>query len=134
MQSRGNFSTLPPQMQLILLKSKIHGATVTAAELEYEGSLTIDRNLMDAVRILPYEKILVANLSNGKRFETYAIPGPPASGTICLNGAAARKGKAGDRLIVFAFCVLSEEEARRHRPLIQVVDAQNRPAGALRDI
>jgi aspartate 1-decarboxylase len=105
-------------MQLTMLKSKIHGAAVTDVQIEYEGSLTIDRRLMDRVGLLPFEKILVANMANGERFETYAIPGEPGSGVICLNGATAHKGQVGDRLIVFSFCTLTPEEARTHRPVV----------------
>jgi len=101
-----------------MLKSKIHQAVVTEAELEYEGSLTIDKALMDKAGILPHEKILVANLENGERFETYAISAPAGSGTICLNGATAHKGKVGDRVIVFTFCLLPKEEAARHLPVV----------------
>lgn len=117
-------------MQHIMLKSKLHNTKVTSVELEYEGSLTIDRELMEAVKILPYEKILVANLANGERFETYAIPAKAGSGIICLNGATAHKGSVGDRLIVFAFCLISEEEAVCHRPLILMLDKNNKPTDA----
>jgi aspartate 1-decarboxylase len=119
-------------MFVTLLKAKLHGARVTGAELDYEGSLTIDQDLMDAVKILPYEKILVANMENGSRFETYAIPGARGSGTLCLNGATAHRGKTGDRLIVFAFGVFPDVEARAHRPLILRLDERNRPEGGLR--
>ena len=117
-----------------MLKSKLHNATVTGAEPEYEGSLKIDSNLMDAVKLRPYEKILVANLANGNRFETYAIPGEPGSGTICLNGATCFLGAAGDRIIIFSFCVLTEEEASYHRPLILVLDKDNKPKGPLKQV
>jgi len=113
-------------MQITMLKSKIHHAVVTDAELEYEGSLTIDRLLMDAAGILPYEKVLVADLENGERFETYAIPAPPGSRTICLNGATAHKGEVGDRLIIFTFCHLTPEEARSHKPTLVKPDRNNR--------
>jgi len=116
-------------MWLTMLKAKIHGARVTDKQLDYEGSLTIDRALMDYVQILPYEKVLVANLENGQRFETYAIPG--AAGTVCLNGAAALLGNRGDRLIIFAFAQVPVAEAPQHRPRILRVDENNRPAGGL---
>ena len=116
-----------------LLKSKIHGAKVTDSNIDYEGSLTIDRDLMDTVKLLPYEKILVANMANGNRFETYAIPGKPGSGVICLNGATAHLGAAGDRLTIFAFCMLSHDQVTGHRPLIVRVDDRNRP-GKILDI
>lgn len=114
-------------MLITMLKSKLHHARVTESELEYNGSLTIDRDLMDSVRLHPYEKILVANMANGERFETYAIPAPRGSRTICLNGATAHKGAVGDRLIIFAFAQLSEDEAACHKPLITILDAGNRP-------
>jgi aspartate 1-decarboxylase len=114
-------------MLVTLLKSKLHHARVTPCELEYNGSLTIDRDLMDLVRIHPYEKILVANLANGERFETYAIEAPRGSRIICLNGATAHKGKPGDRLIVFAFAHFTREEVPAHKPLVAVLDADNHP-------
>ncbi len=115
----------------IMLKAKLHGGRVTDKQLDYEGSLTIDRDLMDYVRILPYEKVLVANLENGNRFETYAIAGPHGSGVICLNGATAHLGNVGDRLTIFTFGVVPSDEAPRHRPLVLRLDEQNRPAGGL---
>jgi aspartate 1-decarboxylase len=121
-------------MQLVMLKSKLHKATVTGAALDYVGSLTIDRDLMDEVKILPHEKILVANLANGNRFETYAIPAPPGSGVICLNGAAAHQGKIGDRIIILAFCLMSPDEAVRHRPLVLILDERNKPVGGLVEV
>ncbi len=112
-------------MTITLLKSKLHHARVTSCELEYNGSLTIDRDLMDQVRIRPYEKILVANLANGERFETYAIEASRGSRIICLNGATAHKGKTGDRLIIFAFGQFQEDEVAAHHPLIAVLDSNN---------
>jgi aspartate 1-decarboxylase len=117
-----------------MLKSKLHNAAITGAEPEYEGSLKIDRDLMDAVKIRPYEKILVANLANGNRFETYAIPAEAGSGTISLNGAMCFLGSVGDRVIVFAFCSVPENEVAAHRPLILVLDGKNKPVGPLKDI
>lgn len=114
-------------MLITMLKSKLHHARVTECELEYNGSLTIDRDLMDGVHLRPYEKILIANMANGERFETYAIPGPRGSGMICLNGATAHKGAVGDRLIIFAFAQLSEDEVASHKPRVTVLDAFNRP-------
>jgi aspartate 1-decarboxylase len=116
-----------------MLKSKLHRAAVTESSLDYEGSLTIDVALMDAVRIAPYEKILVANLANGERFETYAIPAPAGSRTICLNGATAHKGAVGDRLIVFAFAQVPEERVPAHRPLMLTLDERNEPTGPVRN-
>ena len=115
----------------IMLKAKLHGARVTDKQLDYEGSLTIDRDLMDYVKMLPYEKVLVANLENGNRFETYAIAGDRGSGAICLNGATAHLGNVGDRLTIFTFGLVPTEEAVRHRPLVLRVDEKNRPAGGL---
>lgn len=113
-------------MQRTLLKSKIHRATVTEANLAYEGSLTIDAHLMRAADILPYEMVHVFNVANGERFQTYAMEGEAGSGVICLNGAAARKGQVGDLLIIATFAVYEAEEARRHQPKIVLVDAHNR--------
>lgn len=113
-------------MTVTLLKAKLHRIRVTEAKLDYTGSLTIDEDLMDAVGILNYEKLLVANVDNGERFETYAIRGPRGSGVCCLNGAAAHKGKVGDKLIVMTWAQMSEEEARLFAPRIVVVGEGNR--------
>jgi aspartate 1-decarboxylase len=121
-------------MHISILKSKLHGATVTEAELDYDGSLTIDKELMDMVRIVPFERILVANLNNGERFETYAIEGPAGSGVICLNGATAHKGNVGDQVIIFTFCTMPEDERHSHKPLVLRLDANNRPDGPLKDV
>ena len=112
-------------MQLEMLKSKIHRATVVEADLHYIGSITIDEALMEAARILPYEKVLVADIDNGNRLETYAIPGPRGSGMVCLNGASARLVAVGDRVIVMAFCTLDPAAAARHRPTVVFVDERN---------
>ena len=117
-----------------MLKSKLHNATVTGAELEYEGSMAIDSSLLEAVKILPFERIMVANLKNGERFETYAIPAPAGSGTICLNGATAHLGKAGDRVIIFTFCQVTDDELPGHRPLILVLGPNNKPVGGLKEV
>jgi len=114
-------------MLCCLLKAKLHNARITHVEPNYEGSLTIDQDLMDAVKLLPYEKILVANARNGKRFETYAIPGPRGSGKIALNGPACHQGRVGDRVVVFGFCFVDAKKAARHRPRVLVLDARNRP-------
>ncbi|MBF0472688.1 MAG: aspartate 1-decarboxylase [Nitrospirae bacterium] len=95
-----------------MLKSKIHRAIVTNAFLEYEGSLTVDQDLMDAVGLIPNELISVCNINNGERLETYVIPGVRGNGDICLNGAAARKGMVGDRIIILSYCYVSDEEIR----------------------
>ena len=106
-------------MTLTLLKAKLHRIHVTEACLEYEGSLSLDPDDMEEVGIVPYEKILVADVENGERFETYAIEGARGSHVCCLNGAAARKGKVGDRLIVMAFAQFSPEEAKGWQPKVK---------------
>ena len=106
-------------MKVQLLKSKLHRIRVTEANLDYEGSLTLDPDDMEAVGILPYEKILCADVENGKRFETYAIAGRRGSHVCCLNGAAAHKGKVGDRLIVMSFGLFSPEEAADWQPRVR---------------
>jgi aspartate 1-decarboxylase len=110
-----------------MLKSKIHRATITEADLSYEGSLTIDGHLMEMANILPYEMVYVYNINNGERFETYAIEGEAGSGIMCLNGAAARKGMPGDLIIVTTFVGLAAAELEHHQPQIVYVDSQNRP-------
>src|SRR5713101_7746215 len=109
-------------MQLTLLKSKIHRATVTGASLDYEGSLTVSADLAG---LIPHEKILVANLSNGERFETYAIYGPARQGIIELNGATTHLGKIGDRVTIMSFARVTPEEAAVHRPRILVLNEKN---------
>lgn len=116
-----------------MLKAKLHNAVVTDVRMDYEGSLTIDIDLLEAAKILPYEKILVANLANGNRFETYAIPAEAGSGMICLNGATAHKGAVGDRLIIFVFGIVPEEQALQHHPLILFLDQNNKPVGELKE-
>ncbi|MBW1708550.1 MAG: aspartate 1-decarboxylase [Deltaproteobacteria bacterium] len=113
-------------MQRVMLKSKVHRATVTQADLHYEGSLTLDTLLMDAANLLPFEKIQVLNVTNGERFETYVIEGEPGSGVVCLNGAAARKGARGDLVILVSYAVCSEDEARDSKPDLVFVDEKNR--------
>jgi aspartate 1-decarboxylase len=113
-------------MKRRMCKSKIHRAKITEAELYYEGSLTIDRDLMSKADILPFEQVQVVNVNNGNRFETYAICGDPGSGTICLNGAAARLGHVGDEIIIITYAEFEEEEARLHHPTILLVDEKNR--------
>ena len=112
-------------MELTLLKSKIHRATVTGASLDYEGSLTVSADLAELVGLLPYEKILVSNLNNGERFETYAIFGEARRGIIELNGATAHLGKIGDRLTIMSFARCTPEEAALHAPRIAVVNERN---------
>ena len=106
-------------MLITLLKSKLHRIRVTEANLDYEGSLTLDPDDMESVGIVPYEKILVADLENGNRFETYAIAGRRGSHVCCLNGAAARLGKVGDRLIVMSFAEVSPDEAAGWQPKVR---------------
>jgi aspartate 1-decarboxylase len=113
-------------MMRTMCKSKLHGVTVTEANLHYTGSLTIDRTLMEAADIAPYEWLHVANVTTGARFETYAIEGEAGSGVIALNGAAARLGQVGDRLIVMCPAVLSDEELERFAPHLVFVDEHNR--------
>ena len=105
-------------MTISVLKSKLHRIPVTEANLDYEGSLTLDPDDMESVGIVPYERILVANVASGSRFETYAIAGRRGTHVCCLNGAAAHKGKVGDRLIVMAFAQVSPEEAAGWQPKI----------------
>lgn len=112
-------------MNVTLLKSKLHRIRVTEAKLDYTGSLTIDEDLMDAVGICNYEKLLVANVDNGERFETYAMRGPRGSGVCCLNGAAAHKGKVGDLLIVMTWAQMPEEEAKSFVPKVGIIDENN---------
>ncbi len=113
-------------LQLTLLKSKIHRATVIGASLHYEGSLTISADLAELVELGRYEKILIGNLNNGERFETYVIYGPAGEGLIELNGATAHLGKIGDRITIMNFARYSAEECARHQPRILVLDEQNR--------
>ncbi len=113
-------------MTVTLLRAKLHRIRVTEACLDYVGSLTVDRDLMDAAGLFPDEKILCANVENGERFETYVIPGPRGSGVCCLNGAAAHKGRIGDRLIVMAFGQFTPEEAAGHQPQVVFLDEKNR--------
>ncbi|MEK7851867.1 MAG: aspartate 1-decarboxylase [Deltaproteobacteria bacterium] len=113
-------------MQRIMLKSKIHRATVTDADLEYEGSITIDETLMKAADIIPFEQVRIYNISNGNRFETYAIKGDKGSGTICLNGAAARKAHRGDLLIIATYVSVDEKELKGFTPKLVLVDEKNR--------
>jgi len=112
-------------LQINILKSKIHRATVTDANINYMGSITIDINLMERAGILPYEKVLVVSLESGERLETYAIKGKKGSGEICLNGAAARKILKDDKVIILAFVLLDQNEADRFKPTVIQVDGKN---------
>jgi aspartate 1-decarboxylase len=112
-------------MNRVMFKSKLHRARVTQAELYYEGSLTIDENLMEAADLIAYEKVAVVNINNGARFETYVIPGARGSKDICLNGAAARLGAVGDEVIIISYTTLSDAEARSYQPTVVLVDENN---------
>lgn len=115
-------------MRRRLMKSKIHRATITSADLHYEGSLTLDTELMTAADLVEYEEIQVVNVNNGQRFTTYVIPGPAGSGVIQLNGAAARLGMPGDTVILIAYGDVEAHELEAFRPAVVFVDAQNRIA------
>ncbi len=114
------------RMYIRMLKSKIHRATVTQCDLHYEGSITVDRALLDATGILPYEQVDVLNINNGERFTTYAIEGKKNSGIIGINGAAARLAQKGDLVIICAYANMEEKEAKKHKPIVVLTDAKNR--------
>jgi aspartate 1-decarboxylase len=114
------------QVQRFMLKAKIHRATLTGTDLDYEGSIAIDRNLIEAADMLPGEQVHVLNLNNGERLITYVIEAPAGSGTMLLNGPAARLGLPGDLIVVLAYCSVSDEEARKLKPTVVRVDAKNR--------
>ncbi len=118
-------------MNLTMMKSKLHRVTITEANLNYVGSITIDEELMAAANILPNEQVQVVDNNNGARLVTYAIPGPAGSGVICLNGSAARMVQPGDIAIIMTYAVMSEEEARTHVPTVVLVDADNKVAEKL---
>lgn len=109
-----------------MCKSKIHRATITEANLSYEGSITIDKKLLQAANILPYEKVQVLNVNNGSRVETYVMEGKAGTGIVCLNGAAARWGQPGDLVIIIAYALVEEEEVKSFQPKIVFVDQHNR--------
>jgi aspartate 1-decarboxylase len=111
---------------LRLLKGKIHRASVTGADLNYEGSVEIDSSLMEAAGIIPFERVDIWNMTNGERFSTYALSAQKGSGTIALNGAAARKVQVGDEIIIAAFVTMSEKQARHWKPHVVFVDQRNR--------
>ncbi len=118
-------------MKLTMFKSKLHQMRVTEANLMYEGSITIDEDLLDLSGILPYEKVAVVNITNGSRLETYTIPGERGSGVCCMNGAAARLTQVDDRIIVIAYAQMEPEEARKHIPTVVIVDEYNKPKKVL---
>jgi aspartate 1-decarboxylase len=117
-----------------VFKSKIHRATVTDANVDYEGSVSIDRRLLDAADIVPYEMVHVWNVTRGTRLSTYAIPGPAGSGVICINGAAAHGNAPGDLVIIATFAQLTPAELRRHVPRVVRVDRRNRIVGAAPEV
>lgn len=112
-------------MQITMLKGKIHRAVVQQAELNYVGSITVDPELMEQAGILEYELVQIVDVENGNRFETYTIAGEPGSGTICLNGAAARQAQVGDHVIIMCYCQMTPEEAKDHKPKVVFVDEEN---------
>ncbi|MEQ8523981.1 aspartate 1-decarboxylase [Gracilimonas sp.] len=114
-------------MKITMFKSKLHQMAVTEANLMYEGSITIDQDLLDAANLLPYEKVQVLNITNGSRLETYTIPGERGSRVCCLNGAAARLTQVGDRIIVISYAEMTPEEAKDHKPRVVIVDENNDP-------
>ncbi len=113
-------------MEITMLKSKIHRATVTEAELDYVGSITVDAELLEKAGIYEYEKVQVVDINNGNRLETYAISGKRGSGIICLNGAAARCVLPGDKVIIMSYASMSDKEARLHKPTVVFVDGNNK--------
>ncbi len=114
-------------MEITMLKAKIHRAVVTQAELDYVGSITVDSALLEKAGIMEYEKVQVVDIDNGSRFETYTIAGEENSGVICLNGAAARCVTKGDRVIIMAYCSITPDEAKTHKPTVVFVDENNKP-------
>ena len=112
-------------MLLNMLKSKIHRAVVTDAKLNYVGSITIDKTLMDNSNILEYEKVQIVDIDNGNRFETYAIAGDAGSGVMCINGAAARCVQPGDKIIIMTYCLINQEEAKKFKPTVVFIDETN---------
>lgn len=113
-------------MHIEVLKSKIHRAVVTDANLQYIGSISIDEDLMDAVNIIEFEKVQVVNLNNGERLDTYVIKGERGSGTICMNGPAARKAVVGDIVIILSYAMVEAETARTHQPIIVFPNSENK--------
>ncbi|HEY6438139.1 MAG TPA: aspartate 1-decarboxylase [Ignavibacteriaceae bacterium] len=113
-------------MQREMLKSKIHRVTVTQAELYYEGSITVDKDLLQAADIIPYEKVQVLNFNNGSRLDTYTIEGEAGSGIICLNGPAARFSSVGDEIIIVSYFHLPDQDAKKHKPKVVLVDKKNK--------
>lgn len=115
-----------------MCRAKLHGATITQTELEYEGSITIDQNLLDAAGMHPYEQVQVVNQNNGQRFETYIIPGERDSGEMCLNGPAARLAEVGDTILVIAYSLVPQADVRGWRPTVVILGPQNQPREIVR--
>jgi aspartate 1-decarboxylase len=118
-------------MTIQMFKSKLHMLTVTQAELYYEGSITIDEDLLDIAGLLPYEKVQVVNVNNGSRLETYTIPGERGKRDVCLNGPAARLTTVGDRIIVISYADMTPEEARHHKPMTILMGRDNEPVKSI---
>jgi len=118
-------------MYRTMMKSKLHRATVTEANLNYVGSITIDEDLMDAADLLENEKVQIVNNNNGARFETYVITGKRGSGVICLNGAAARLVQPGDQVIIISYAMMPDEAARTHKPIVTILNEHNKPVQLL---
>lgn len=116
-------------MIISVLKSKIHRATVTDAQIHYSGSITIDKTIMEHAKIIPFEKVMVVSLDSGERIETYVIEGKKGSGEVCINGAAARKILKGDKIIIMSFAGINESEAENFKPIIVLVNENNRISG-----
>jgi len=121
-------------MKLSIFKSKLHQMRVTEADLMYEGSITIDEELLEMANLLPYEKVQVVNITNGSRLETYTIPGERGSRICCMNGAAARLTQVDDRVIVMSYAEMTPEEAKDHKPTVVVVDEDNNPKDVLENV
>ncbi|MBP1961925.1 aspartate 1-decarboxylase [Paenibacillus aceris] len=115
-----------------MMKAKIHRATVTEANLNYIGSITIDEDLLELVDMLPNEKVQIVNNNNGARLETYIIPGPRGTGVICLNGAAARLVQTGDTVIIISYAMMTDEEAKKHQPTVAIMGTNNKVAQLLK--
>ena len=116
-------------MIISVLKSKIHRATVTDAQIHYTGSITIDKSLMEHAKIIPFEKVMVVSLDSGERLETYVIEGKKGSGEVCINGAAARKILKGDKIVIMSFASINEAEVESFKPIIVLVNENNRISG-----
>jgi aspartate 1-decarboxylase len=109
-----------------ILRAKIHIATITESNLSYEGSITIDEKILEKAEILPHEQVMISNLNNGERLETYVIPGKRESGEICLNGPTARKGIVGDKIVIFCYGFIEEKKMKRFKPKIVILDEENK--------